>query len=95
MAELSLWPSLDLNLESFRVIVPNKDFSHSLLLNTEGITATSSVDFAGPEIRFVTNPSAYRKLSLLSSEKKQPPLPSYQLDLYSTAMWGVTGSGKG
>ena len=75
------------------MIFPSQDFSHTLLLTTEGVSVTSSIDFAGPEVRFVTNPSAYQNLSLLSSEKKQLPLPAYQLDLYSMTVWGVAGSG--
>lgn len=82
---------MELNVECFRVILPNKDFSHTLLVNTEGLKVTSSVDFAGPEVRFVTNPGGYQRLALLSSERKQPPLPAYQLDAYSVAVWGVAG----
>ncbi len=80
---------MELNLECFRVIIPDRDFSHCLLLNTEGLRVTSRVDFAGPEVRLVTHPLAYQRLSLLSSERKQPPLPVYQMDVYSLALWGV------
>lgn len=76
-------------MECFRVIFPNTDFSHCLLVNSEGVKVTSSVDFAGPEVRFVTNQSAYHRLSLLSAEKHRPPLPVYQLDVFSMAVWGV------
>ena len=82
-------------MEGFRVILPNKDFSHTLLINTEGAKVTSSVDFAGPEVRFVTNPVGYQRLALLSSEGKLPPLPAYQLGAYSVAVWGVARGEKG
>lgn len=88
---LYLWPAVELTIESFRVILPSQDFSHSLLLNTEGVKVTSSVDFAGPEVRLVTNQNAYQRLSLLSAEGRQPPLPVYQLGAYSLAVWGVGG----
>ena len=84
-----MWPTVELNFECFRVILPDQDSSHCLLLNTEGLRVTSGVDFAGPEVRLVTDPLAYQRLSLLSSERRQPPLPAYQLDVYSLAVWGV------
>lgn len=81
-------------MEGFRVILPDRDFSHTILVNTEGAKVTSSVDFAGPEVRFVTKPAGYQKLAVLSSERKQPPLPAYQLGAYSVAVWGVAGGMK-
>lgn len=90
--ETSMWPILELNVECFRAILPSQDFSRSLLLTSAGVKLTSSVDFAGAEVRLVTNPNAYRRLSLLSSEKKQSSLPVYQLEAYSVSVWGIVGN---
>ncbi len=92
--DLSLWPAMEINLECFRVVYPTRDFSQSVLLTSEGLRVTSSVDFAGQEIRFVTNQNAYQRLSSLSLEKKQPSLPVYKLNVYSLAVWGVTRQGE-
>lgn len=79
-------------MESFRVILPSQDLtSHSLLLNTEGVKVSSSVDFAGPEVRLVTSHSAYQRLGLLSPS----PLPVYLLQAYSLAVWGLGAGEKG
>ena len=91
---LQQWPPLELMVESFRVILPSQDFSHCLLLNTEGVKVTSSVDFAGPEVHLVTNQNAYQRRALLSSERRQPPLPVYQLEAFSLAVWGVAREGE-
>lgn len=95
MAGPSLWPEVELSVECFRVILPSRDLSScSVLLNVDHVRLTSSVDFADPELRLVTNSSAYKRLALLSSERRQPPLPVYQLTAYSLALWGVGGKGK-
>lgn len=81
-------------MECFRVILPDRSFSHSLLVNTEGVKVTSCVDFAGTEVRFVTDPTGYQRLAQLSSERKQALLPAYKLDAFSVAVWGVAGGVK-
>jgi hypothetical protein len=78
-------------VEGFRIIIPNEDFSHAVLVNAEGAKVTSSVDFAGPEVRFVTNPAGYQSLV---SEGKQSSLPAYQLRASSVAVWGVAEGSK-
>lgn len=83
------WPSLEVNIEPFRVVLPNSDHTHFLLLGVGGVTMTSSLDYAGPDVRYITDSSAFRRLSLLSSERKQPALPAYQLEALSLSMWGV------
>ena len=87
----STWPSLLLTLDCFRVVFPSRDLLHSCLLTSAGLRVTSAVEFAGPEVRFVTNQHGYQRLSLLSAERKRPPLPAYQCDSYSVAVWGIAG----
>ena len=72
------------------MVLPTQDYSSTLLLSVGGLQATSSVHYASPDVRYIVNGSLYRRLSLLSSEKKQPPLPVYQLDAYSISLWGLT-----
>lgn len=72
------------------MVLPTQDYSSTLLLSVGGLQATSSVHYASPDVRCIVNGSLYRRLSLLSSEKKQPPLPVYQLDAYSISLWGLT-----
>lgn len=72
------------------MVLPTQDYSSTLLLSVGGLQATSSLNYASPDVRYIVNSSLYRRLSLLSSEKKQPPLPVYQLDAYSISLWGLT-----
>lgn len=83
------WPRLEISVECFRVVLPSTDYSNALLLSISGVQVTSSVDYVGPDVRFIVNPNAFKKLSHLSSEKRQPPLPAYQLDAYSISLWGM------
>ena len=89
---VATWPSLEVNIECFRVVLPTVDHTHFLLLGVGGITVTSSLEYVGPDVRYITNSSAFRRLSLLSSERKQPPLPAYQLQAVSLSLWGVDNS---
>ena len=86
------WPSVEVNVDCFRLLLPNADHTHCLLLGVGGVSVTSSLDYAGPDVRHVTNSSAFRRLSLLSSERKQPTLPAYQVDAISLSLWGVDNS---
>ena len=86
------WPSIEVNVDCFRLLLPNSDHTHFLLLGVGGVSVTSSLDYAGPDVRHVTNSSAFRRLSLLSSERKQPALPAYQVDAISLSLWGVDNS---
>ena len=89
---MAAWPSLEVSIECFRVVLPNIDHTHFLLLGVGGVSVTSSIDYVGPDVRYITNNSAFRRLSLLSSERKQPSLPAYQLEAISLSMWGVDNS---
>ena len=80
-------------MESFRLILPSIDYTSTILLSLGALCITSTLDYPGPDIRFIVNSSAFRKLSLLSSEKKQPPLPAYQLDAFSLSLWGLRSGG--
>ena len=91
-ADISSWPAVELHLECFRIVLPTLDYSNTLLLNLGALHITSAVDFAGPDIRFIVSNSAFRRLSLLSSERKQPSLPAYQLNAYSISVWGLKTS---
>lgn len=88
--DVAFWPAVEVSLECFHVILPRQDYSSTLLLSVGALQATSSLDYAGPDVRFVLNNSAYHRLSLLSSERKQPPLPAYQLDAFAISLWGLT-----
>ena len=92
---MASWPSIEVNVDCFRVLVPNSDHTHFLLLGVGGVSVTSSLDYAGADVRHVTNSSAFRRLSLLSSERKQPSLPAYQFDAISLSLWGVDNSNTG
>jgi len=77
-------------MDCFRVVVPSSDLlAASLLLTSAGLRVSSSVDFAGAEVRHVTNQKGYRKLTQLCAERKRPPLAVYQCDVYSAAVWGI------
>ena len=89
------WPSVEVNVDCFRVLVPNSDHTHFLLLGVGGVSVTSSLDYAGADVRHVTNSSAFHRLSLLSSERKQPSLPAYQFEAISLSLWGVDNSNTG
>ena len=89
---VAAWPSLEVNIEPFRVVFPNVNHTHFLLLGVGGVSVTSSMEYAGPDVRYITNSSAFRRLSLLSSERRQPALPAYQLEAISVSMWGVHNS---
>ena len=88
--DVSAWPSLEVSLESFRVVLPTADFSDVLLLSTGGAHVTSALDWASSDVRFIVNSGAFRRLCLLSSERRLPPLPAYQLSAYSITLWGIT-----
>ena len=86
----SPWPSIQLSVDSFRVVFPSSNIlSACLLLTSTGMSVSSSVDFAGAEVRHVTDQRGYRKLAILCAERKKAPLPAYQCNLYSMAIWGV------
>jgi len=86
----SPWPSIQLTIDCFRVVFPSSNLlSACLLLTSTGMRVSSSLDFAGPEVRHVINQKGYRKLALLCAERKKAPLPAYQFDLDSIAIWGV------
>ncbi len=76
-------------MECFRVALPSRDFSSSLLLNVGALQVTSNLSYPTSELRYVLSNSAFRRLSLLSSERKQPPLPAYQLETYCLSLWGL------
>ena len=83
------WPVLDLTMECFRVVLPSRDFSSALLLNMGALQITYNLSYPTSDLRYILNNSAFRRLSLLSSERKQPPLPAYQLDSYAISVWGL------
>ncbi len=82
---LSLWPSLDIRLENFRAVIPDSSYTNTLLLNTSSLHL-SALDFPSPDVRLVTDHSAFKELARLSLEKQLPPLPLYQLDLLGVGM---------
>lgn len=73
------WPKLDINVKCFHTIFPTSSSTQSsaLLLDCQGLQVTSDLDF--PITRMLVNPSSMKKLAVQSAEKKQPPLPGYQL----------------
>ena len=80
-------------MESVRLIFPSIGYTSAVLLSLGALHVTSTLDYPGPDTRFIVNRSAFRKLSLRSSENKQPPLPAYQLDAFALSLWGLRRSG--
>ncbi len=50
------------------------------------IHLASALDFPSPDVRLVTDDSAFKRLARLSLEKQLPPLPLYQLDILGMGM---------
>lgn len=85
--DVSLYPSLDINIHSFQVLFPST--SSALLINIGKLSVCSYLEF--PISRMVVNSSAMRKLRILVSEKRAPPLPGYQLNGVSLQLLGIKG----
>lgn len=85
--DVNLYPSLDINLHSFQVLFPST--SSALLVNIAKLSICSYLEF--PISRMVVNSSAMRKLNILVSEKRAPPLPGYQLNGLSLQLLGIKG----
>ena len=78
-----------MTVECCRFTLPSSDYTNSILCNIGCITMSHSFDYPTNDIRYVVSASAFRRLTHLSNEKKQPPLPAYQMDLLSMSVWGV------
>ena len=92
-SEVGAWPSIEATVECFRVVLSSPDYSSLLLCNVGGVALSTSLDYPTTDVRHIVSASAYRRLSLLSSERKQPPLPAYQVDGYAVSLWGVRRGG--
>ena len=87
--EAGSWPAIEANVECFRLVLPSADYSNTLLCNVGGVVISNSLDYPTTDVRYVVSASAFRRLAHLSSDRKQPPLPAYQVDACSVSVWGV------
>ena len=83
------WPTLDIKVDCFRIIIPDWDFNSALLLSMDSACLTSNLDY--PISRMIVNPSLYKKLNIAVHDHKKPRLPAYQLDICSMGCWGYQG----
>ena len=83
------WPTLDIKVDCFRIIIPDWDFNSALLLSMDSACLTSSLDY--PISRMIVDPSSYKKLNAAVRDHKRPRLPAYQLDISSMGCWGYQG----
>ena len=88
-SEVSSWPAIEANVECCRFVLPSFDYTNSILCNIGSIAMSTSLDYPTMDVRYVISASAFRRLAHLSSDKKQPPLPAYQVDVNSVSVWGV------
>ena len=88
-ADIGSWPAVETTVECCRLVLPSSDYSNSILCNVGCVTVSHSLDYPTTDVRYVISASAFRRLAHLSSEKKQPPLPAYQLDLLAMSVWGI------
>ena len=77
-----------MKFNNFNVFIQSDLTSRSLLvLASEGLCVSSSLDF--PVSRLIVNHSAMRRLEIAVHEKRVPPLPGYQLMVYSAQLIGI------
>lgn len=85
-----IWPTMDIKVDCFRVIIPDGDFNSALLISMDSTCLTSNLDY--PVSRMIVNPSLYKKLNAVVHDHKRPRLPAYQLDVCSLGCWGYHGN---
>ncbi len=81
------WPLFQLNMDSFRFLLPHLSLSSYLLADIGGITVKSDLSY--PIGRLEVNASAFRKLNILAAEKRIPPLPGYEVEVFTLKLIGV------
>ena len=86
-----IWPHLDLKLDCFRVLFPTTSSSMSsstgLIFDVGGALVRS--DFNYPVSRMEVNASALRRLSIMAAEKRIPPLPGYEVQVFAVHLLGL------
>jgi len=87
-----VWPTLNVKMDCFRIIIPDGDFNSALLLSMDSACLTSNLDY--PISRMVVNSSLYKKVNTVVHEHKRPRLPAYQLDMCSMGCWGYQSDGS-
>ena len=87
--EVGSWPAIKASVECCRFVLPSSDYTNSILCNVGRIAMSTSLDYPTTDVRYIVSTSAFRRLAHLSSDKKQPPLPAYQMDVYSMSVWGI------
>ena len=80
---MEFWPHLDIYMKCFHLLLPTSSLSSTLVVDCGEMAVTS--DFNFPVSRLTVNASSLRKLAVLSGEKRQPPLPGYQLTAQSVS----------
>ena len=81
------WPTFEVNLESFRVLFPCLSASSGLLADIGGVVVKSDLSY--PIGRMEVNTAAFRKLNIFVSEKRIPPLPGYEVQLFTLQLLGL------
>ena len=87
--DIGSWPAVEATIECCRLVLPSSDYSRTLLCNVGCMTVSPSLEYPTTDVRYVVSASAFRRLTHLSSEKRHPPLPAYQLDLLAMSLWGI------
>lgn len=87
------WPQFDIGLECFRVLFPCVPPSTSgVILDTGGVSVRSDLSY--PITRMEVNSTAFRRLSIMVSEKRLPPLPGYEVHLSNIMLIGLSADWK-
>ena len=60
------------------------------MISSGGVQVSSSLEYVGSDVRFITNHGAFKKLSQLATDKRMPPLPAYQLEAFFISLSGIT-----
>lgn len=81
------WPLMEISLDSFRVLFPCLSPSSGFLADFGGIFVKSELPYTID--RMEVNSTALRKLSIMAAEKRIPPLPGYEVQVFTLQLLGV------
>ena len=81
------WSLLDISFDSFRLLFPSLSLSTGILVDVGGVTVKSELSY--PLERMEVNAAAFRKLSIMVAEKRVPPLPGYEMQLFVLQLIGL------
>ena len=80
---VEFWPHIDVYLKCFHILIPTSSLSSTVIVDCGEVAVTSDLSF--PVSRLTLDASSLRNLELLSGDKRQPPLPGYQLSARSVS----------